>query len=250
MHATDNRVSAPLAAVVPMHVAAALLGLDKRAFAKRVRKGDVDGATPSFDITGYVMGWRDVAALLEAALSEDELRTALARLLAVRAGALRVVDGHFEAVVQRCSAPTDDLPDAALKTMVMLAYEEGCAHSPTAFDRWTSRSGHGLHHRDIMVRLLCSSWDSVLVLSDIAIRSSDNPPAPDLNDPLVALRAAAGTFGTGTGRELSVTKFNAWATEAGSVVRADEVRRRYGSWNEAKAAAGLEVNDHPSQQRL
>lgn len=243
------RATAPLAAVIPMHAVAALLGVDTVTFAKRVRKGSVAAAVHSFESTGYVFGWRAVVALLIETLDGPELARALERLLALRAGTMRAVEGQFQAVPVLRSAPTDELSDATIVGIVQAAAGAGATSSPTAFDQWLMQSGYGWNHRDAVVRLSADSWESMLrfagvELEDLAVADDRG----DINDPLTALKLAALNHGAGNGRELSAVKFDDWARDTGSRIRSHDVRNTYGGWNAAKTAAGLEVSDHPTQR--
>jgi hypothetical protein len=151
--------SAPLAAVVTMHVAAALLGVPCRAFAKRVRRGEVAGAVRGFDRTGYIIGWRAMEALLVEALDSEELEEARARLHGVRAGALRVIEGEFLPIDGYKAAATDGYLDDELKAEVERAARElgAAVYEPSEFDRWAAERAPGLNHRDVAARLSAST---------------------------------------------------------------------------------------------
>lgn len=236
------RVSSPLAAVLPMHAVAALLGVNSRAFAKRVRAGAVVGATPTFDQTGYLFGWRVVDGLLGDALVGDELARARVHLLQLRAGAVRAEEGVFHPVTGAALGPCDAFTDEQLTELVVTAADEleGAIAGGHAFDEWAVAHGYAFHHRDVMVRLLVGDWGAVLALASIDLTTPDEDPS----DPLAAMRSAALRLGGGNGRELTPARFDEWASRNGCQFRAAQLRQLYSGWNAAKAAAGLELNDH------
>ena len=236
--------ASPLRAVIPTHVAAALVGVPDRAFAKRVRRGGVAGAVRGFESTGYVIGWRAMESLLAETLAPGALEEARRLLLGVRAGALRVEAGEFLRVADYQGCTADQYLDEELEGKVRQAVDElgQAALDPAEFDRWAADSAPGLNHRDVAVRLSAPSWAAVVE----GARAADWAEQPssqrlDLSDPTTALREAAAAFGDGRGRELSTGKFDDWAEEHGSPLRSGQLRSQLGGWNEAKRAAGLET---------
>lgn len=235
-----------MAAAISTDVLAHLLGVGARGFAKHVRRGQVPGAVRSFASTGYVIGWRSASDYLAARLDGDALKLARERLLGLRGGRIRVVDGSFVAVVPaRCSS-ADWLSDEEILRTVREGAACGAAGCGGDFDRWLLSVGAAWRHRDAIVRLTAASWEAVLVRAGVPQQPPEPEDAADLTDPVTVMHEAAAAYGAGGGRELSVVKFDRWAQRNGSPVRSDEIRRLYGSWNAAKVAVGLEVNDHPT----
>ena len=249
----NQRPAAPLAAVLPMHVAAALLGAAPRAFAKRVRKGDITGMVRSFDATGYVIGWRALDQVLATTLPAEDLELARLRLLEIRAGALRVVDGEFIPVEDYEPASTDPYLDEELEAELSDAYAAlgGAVFAPEAFDRWGSENARDFDHRDVAVRLSAATWADAVrrVVSEEAAGSGAAAPSTDLNDPVTALMAAAATVGNRRGRGLTPKRFDDWAVETGSALRSGQLRHDFGGWNNVKRAAGLETDAPVARKR-
>ena len=227
-----------------MGALARLVGESPPACAKRVRRGAVPGAVRSFDSTGYVIGWRSATAYLESVLKGEALALAKERLLALRAGRLTALKGEFSQKKLTRESAADYLTDDELLDTIRRAHASGGAGSRGQFDRWLASAGAGWHHRDLEVRLCVASWDAALALAGVSSAVDEASESADLRDPITALCKAAAELGGGTGRELSAPKFNDWAERNGSPVRSHDVRTIYGSWNKAKVAAGLEINDH------
>lgn len=234
--ATTNYATAPLAATVPMHAVAALLGINNRQFSKEVRAGHIAGALPTGN-AGYVIGWRTVARLLEERVHQEELESAHAQLLALRSGAMRALDGGFVSVAGARMNAADAFSDDELRQLVLAATSSDEATTPAEFDRWASESGQAVRHRDVMVRLSAGSWRAVLE----GVGTARSRRADDPNDPLVAMRTAAKHL---AGLALTPARFDEWARAAGCPVRSGQLRKLYGGWNLAKSNAGVELDTH------
>jgi len=203
------------------------------------------------------VGWRSLAAAIDRDLVDDaQLRAErLQALQTLRAGGDPTVEATSASNSVGGSAAHSGLADSPAVSEIgeRLALLREAGHtvgggehlSCKAFDQWAARSGLALTAAALVAQY--GGWNAAKRAAGIAVRGQRVRRTATNEDLLGHLRAAAEACGD---KRLTMVEFDAFCVSSAIDADAGLVASRFGSWNRAKAAAGLAQRGRGYQQEI